>query len=311
MRRPGPLGWALSLLALMNAPETAPARQVPPLRIEEVASWVVPEAVPVRGISVLPDGTVLLWSDSDVLVLDATFERVHRIQIRGVDGIRAVGATPAGDVLLLSDPLQVVAVAADGTSTVVVGTECGGRVVSAAYRHPVWYVLADPEDAPHRRLLAIDLGAAGTGTATCRVVSHPQVSGIVGSTPHGVLLTELLHPFSVTQFTHDGAISTFVPDLPAETPTAPDPDTEHRWEGWVSQPALVIDRGTLQVLSDLRSDARLLIRYDEGGATVARRFVQVPLGLIHADTATRRITGIRRLNRTEIVRYKWTWGEGR
>ena len=66
--------------------------------------------------------------------------------------------------------------------------------------------------------------------------------------------------------------------------------------------------GVVQVLANLRSDQRLLIRYGIDGEQRATRELDAPLGLLGSLVSQRLIVGTRDLgSRTEAVLYRWRW----
>jgi hypothetical protein len=78
-------------------------------------------------------------------------------------------------------------------------------------------------------------------------------------------------------------------------------------EAWVALPALPLDKGLIQTLSDLRSDLRLLVVYDTDGSVLRHRQIDVPLGLVASAPARQELLAVRRVNEVEAVLYRWCW----
>ncbi len=77
---------------------------------------------------------------------------------------------------------------------------------------------------------------------------------------------------------------------------------------WVSTGVFTLDYGFfLQVLSDLESDRRHLVIYDDEGLFITRAEIDVPFGVLDTDPDERRLLAVRRTDSVELVTYKWEW----
>ena len=78
---------------------------------------------------------------------------------------------------------------------------------------------------------------------------------------------------------------------------------------WRALPIVELDRGYLQTVADLRSDRRVIVRFDEVGTVVRIRTFDLPIGFVTSVPAERLIIGARRIGGVEIVGYVWRWNE--
>lgn len=119
-----------------------------------------------------------------------------------------------------------------------------------------------------------------------------------------VIVTRVLPPFESSRLTPEGDRALIA---------QPEMSTMEKvqsgyFRGWVSLPLIPLDKGYIQVLANLRSDQRLLIRYGIDGEQRATRELDAPVGLLGSLVSQRLIVGIRDLgSRTEAVMYRWQW----
>lgn len=81
---------------------------------------------------------------------------------------------------------------------------------------------------------------------------------------------------------------------------------------WRALALVPLDRGeALQTFADLRSDRRVMARYDSTGTVVAERELDAPFATLHSIPERRLLVGTRVLGRAvELVYYRWRWVEG-
>lgn len=77
---------------------------------------------------------------------------------------------------------------------------------------------------------------------------------------------------------------------------------------WVALPTLALKSGFLQMLSDIRSDRRLLLLYDSEGRITATRELSLPLGLTASNPAKHLLFGVRTMAGDEFIAYRWRRG---
>jgi hypothetical protein len=75
----------------------------------------------------------------------------------------------------------------------------------------------------------------------------------------------------------------------------------------VSSPVFPLGAGSLQVLTDLRADRRLLILYGEDGRELRQRRLDAPFGVLASSEQPPLLLGTRRANGTQVVVYRWRW----
>lgn len=76
---------------------------------------------------------------------------------------------------------------------------------------------------------------------------------------------------------------------------------------WVTTAVVPTDRGWLQVISDLRTDTRVLITFDDAGTLVRTRILNAPFGLLTSRPDDRTLLAARDLGNQELVLYRWRW----
>lgn len=76
---------------------------------------------------------------------------------------------------------------------------------------------------------------------------------------------------------------------------------------WYSMPVQHIEGGFLQTFTDLNSDRRVFVVYDEQGTPRRASTIAAPVAIVGEQTNPDYLIGIRRTGRTELVGYTWTW----
>lgn len=76
---------------------------------------------------------------------------------------------------------------------------------------------------------------------------------------------------------------------------------------WISLPTVKLDRGFIQTLADLHSDARVLLLYNDDGQIVRQTRLDVPMGFIAAIPERHLLIAARSVNQMEVVGYRWSW----
>lgn len=81
---------------------------------------------------------------------------------------------------------------------------------------------------------------------------------------------------------------------------------------WRALALVPLDRGgALQTFADLRSDRRVLVRYDSTGVIVAERELDAPFATLHSIPERRLLLGSRSLGASvELVVHSWDWAQG-
>lgn len=120
--------------------------------------------------------------------------------------------------------------------------------------------------------------------------------------------TELHHPFAVGVVHSDGKVQAV-----ARPPAGFLDSLRLRrggtdFAGLASLPALPVGRGFLQTVTDVQSDRRLLVVYDEELRVLRASMLSVPIGFVLSVPERRELYGARAGRRTELLKYRWKWG---
>jgi hypothetical protein len=203
----------------------------------------------------------------------------------------------SGALAILSrDPDQLTRLDRDGATIEEVALDFGGTIVHGAFGNDSWYVLAK----------------SGEGNALFRLgedwalVGYTGLTGRLTVTSDRVLVTQVTRPYTIAALDGIAVGGVASPDLGAVDALVIREDDGRT--PLLSMPAVVLgDAGILQVLTDPTSDARVLVRYDGTGTAVQTRMLQAPLGFVGAAVNTNTVTALRKLNREEIIKYRWSW----
>lgn len=121
--------------------------------------------------------------------------------------------------------------------------------------------------------------------------------------PGEYILTAIHPPFSSYRVPRqEGRVSQFHPGRASKRNL-----DRGDFQNWMSLPTLQLGRFYVQVLADLRSDSRLLVRYDAAGVEQSVRVIEAPFGL-QLSSPDSTAVGSRDLgSHVELVRYQWRW----
>ncbi len=273
------------------------------LALEEAGSLLLPSTFGIQGWASDQRGAVALWSVAgELLAVDAS-RALARTRLPDT-------LTPAG-LALSGDTLRFLDLASGREYRVIEGRveRTGAGVVlepSVLLEQAVWsdgeWVVAVREVATGALLVR------GAGPRT-RYRTAPSPDGHtlrrLQLSPAGpaVLVTELMPPFQVVRVQPSGRADTLAPVLshPASTPIPSD-----SLPFWRAMPAVALDCAVLLTLTDLRSDHRLMARYDAAGRVVRVTPLDAPLGMVTA-LGNASLLAARRAGELELVWYAWRW----
>jgi hypothetical protein len=182
-------------------------------------------------------------------------------------------------------------------------------LVSATHGHRGWILLFQESDGD--MLLRID----GTETPVyarrelSQAPSAGAANGWVSTWGMETVVTAMLRPYTAWVYTAQGYRRlTLSPPLQFIDSVRAAIARSDR-DMWVSLPTLRLDRGYLQTIGNAGSDHRILVLYDELGRVSRRKVLAVPMGFAASIPETKTLIAARRINRVEIVAYRWRWGD--
>lgn len=301
----GPSGVAAFLLAtLVTALLPIPgdlAAQLPELKLYETGRWAVPDDFVIAGATGGPDGMMSVWSDERVLVLDSTLAVVSSIQVPATTGSYWVGVRSRGIELLSSESSEIRTLDYSGAALGTVSLDLPGPVRHATHSDGSWYVVAGLHpDSTENVILEIRPDRSIERIARTHVqgllsVGSDRVFLARTSRPHGTEIVagedagHVLRP-------KEGLIDSLTIATRGRSP-----------DNWVALPMLDVGRAFVQSFADLSSDWRVVVVYDRDGSPARSQIYRVPIGLVASDGDRETLLSVLRLNRPEIVRYRWGW----
>lgn len=284
-----------------DASDAAPA-----LELEEAFAYTLPDSLRPTGIAVRDSAEVLVWSLDRVVVVNptdsaarATVRRVRAAPLAAVinDGAtlgvmdatgewrydlrRADAPVKAGSP---GEPLQILNAVRTPRGWVVGGTDGQGR----------FHLVSRRPSGPSDVLWTISPDTLREGRLPGYLLS-PSTAG--------VLISEAESPYRTWRVDWDGSVH--VPFAPRRS--ALPPGRQGRDARWISLPVVDLRTGYLQTLSDLGSDRRVLVTYDDRGRQVRVSVLGVPLGIAGMSEDGRFLVGARDVGRPEVVLYRWRW----
>lgn len=303
-------------LTVLSVAACTPESQWPTLGLEELKTLPLPDGYVPRGIAVADDGAMLVWGlgQSSLLYFDPS-GRSRPIETGSNVDITAasfIGATTVEFLAETGRRIGQLSINGDLLGERFLGSWVdSSSVVAATSTRDGWFVLI--------RSRAGDLLVARESDSTLSGVLHrvnrrdysqhlpdsmAQLAGHIAVTPHGLILTLSWPPFESFVLDLAGSrLTTLRPQF-----TAYRIDTTHSASAIVALPALALDRGFVQTFADLRSDRRDLVLFDENGNEVRRTSVDAPIGFV-ARAPSNVLVAVRQAGVTEVVLYRWTWGQ--
>lgn len=271
---------------------------------------VTETAAPNIRVATSNDSTLITW-DPDANEGFRVWTPGERFRI-GAKSEGAVGASFSDGTLMVitGEPPAVTSYTRSARLTDRVPLASVGRVSKAVFSDGLWYLLSSrsngrmtlwglslSKERPERLFLIARLESP---EPLSEYHMHPA--------DKGVLVTSAFYPFEGAWYTPFGSRGdALAPPLPIPSSWAAPPQRGQS-NGWISLPILPLDVGHVQVLSDLRSDHRVVVTYGSGGGHRSTRSVQAPWGLVASLRKLRMLVGARDLGgRHQIVLYEWRW----
>ena len=162
----------------------------------------------------------------------------------------------------------------------------GGRTVRSEFR----LVEVAADGTTH--VVGVPLWNGPTALPTAYVAGHNS----------DLIVTGLSSPFKAILLDPAGDLKRTI--TPADCLTSQDRLTVR---DWISLPVLPVEPGYLQVLSDLKSDERMLVVYDESGNPIRTTRINVPLGLFAVSQTQHLLYGLIAVGSEELIVYDWRW----
>lgn len=302
-------GWRISAITILCAlSQAGPLRSqscgAGRLDLAETGALPLPATFGIQGWAADQDGAVALWSVAgELLAINA---RRTLARTRLPDTLTPAGLALSGDTLRfldLASGREFRVLAGDVELTGLFATlDPGVLLEQAVWAGQQWVVAV-------REVTTGALIVYGTGSRTrYRTAGSPEPGALrrLQLSPAGgsVLVTELMAPFRVVRFDpSSGKADTLALPLGSLGSGTVAPDSLRHWR---ALPAVALDCAVLLTLSDLRSDRRLLLRYDAGGRVVRVTPLEAPLGMV-AALGGASLLAARRVGELELVWYSWRW----
>ena len=270
------------------------------LVLREESRATLPEPFNISGISMGAGGDLLALSRSPNIVLRLTTQLATASILILPDSIVPLAAWSEGDrvEIVTASPPELHQLDPDGALLDSTPLELEGTLVAAARGDEGWHVLSDSTSGGGLRLHRIG-DPMPTGVDAYGHLTLGQ---------HGaVWLARTIYPYEARQFRRDRSRGltlhpTFAP-LDSMRAAAGQQD----FASWMALPLVVLQGGYLQTIADIMYDRRLMIVYNEAGHVVATQVITAPLGLVVGDPRRKRVYGVRRTDRAEIVEYSYRW----
>jgi hypothetical protein len=261
------------------------SKSAPMLLVAVHGKWTTLEYPSVFG----PLAARFLSDDSHIEVLDPGAARLVQMDIMGaVSGETFLGS--------FADSLFLVSATPIGSSWGIAGRDRAGDI-------RIYY--KEPKKAAVLRgvVRRADYAAFLPDTsATLNVYLTPSKAG------DGMLVTLQWFPFRTLLLSSRAERLSFAPGVLSVLPAGPMTTSGSTTQiALASLPTVALDHGFLQVVTDLKSDSRVLIRYDVAGRVRNQLHLDVPIGILQSIPDERHLLAVRRRPGFELVEYEWHW----
>ena len=278
------------------------------LILDEFESLQLPAGVIPRGGAIARDGTVLLWSDTQLWTVDPILGRLDPICVNQHLAPRQATFVRNAYGVALFDSLSsnVVEVTNKRHCDIrIIGNAEGAEVVvpwKSRWReiryHPrgqldiresvnpgaEWSQLRFPPRFPARFGVPTD---------------YSWSTDVDGQ----VLLAEAEFPFRTFRTNDDKGVELLIDPLQR----AAAGERARLIDGWKSLRVMALDAGYLQVLADPRSDQRRFVLADSKGRVIRVTPLDVAIGMLDVNRERRLIVALRNIGVRELVYYRWPW----
>jgi hypothetical protein len=268
-----------------------------PLVLHEQSALAFPDGFRPEGlIFAEQDSTWLAWSSVENRLVLARGDGVHVVGVPSQ--IRMVAAVVRGGryiEIVDSASSSVVQLSPDGTVISALHSSAPGPLISADPAEDGWYLATRSADAVHIYFLSSISGVAVERARLTLIAPPVHLRSVAG----GVWVGELMSPFRSVLVDSEGGVvrQSVAPDVETIMEVAGGPPSYVR-----ALPLVNVGAALLQSFANLRTDARVIVRYDPLGCIVQTVPIGMPLGLARSLSDSV-VVAIRGNVRSEVVVY--------
>jgi hypothetical protein len=275
--------------------------------LREVSATQLPERS-VRGANVNANRDIVVWSSESANVWVKTGADSTSVFLTGaVDVVSAAldsGGGAIEAVVALAGQSYFVRQSLPAVPAVARRTPLPMRVESATVLAHEWCIVGRRTQATEIRLSCFDRSNGEQKFTRTLTVGDTSARVRVTSAPGLLVITRANAPFDVWSVPRRGVpIIHFRPSAIMGSPLAGAPSRPR----WFAIATIAIDSGFIQTVSDVRSDARVMILYDRHGREIRQTVLGTPMAFIALDVAAHELIAVRQSDVREIVRYAWSW----
>jgi hypothetical protein len=279
------------------------------LHLSEIRHAVIPATFTVIGGIGSADNRFLVWSANKSYLMVSTSTGWVDLPVHGSNGI--IGASFVGSdtviEILSSNPPEIVRISSGGTQLDRhrLGIWADSLTLeTAAMLDSGWFIGGLTQDRSYR-IAWVDRAGSEQVLSKLPFTAGRQASfRMVGRKDH-VIISSRLAPYDLTVLYPNG-VSTTVSrksDLLSKGLSALNDSTAF----WVALTPVSLNDGFLQTFADLRSDRRILVRYDSEFRLAAHVVADVPLAFMTSIPNKRLLLVARNTGDLELVTYEWSW----
>jgi hypothetical protein len=275
------------------------------LELREITSRPLSSELAIVGGVLTKNGSVILLTDDGVWLLRDWKAQPTRI-------CQEMRLQPRH---ITRGPLEVQAQVFDSASQSVVQIDSSGHCVRQLHRflrgnnsiparlNTRWLeITLEPHSDPEVRIITAN------GTSVHRLERDSQIRfgdaqqySVRADGVNSIILTESSYPYRV--FRADKRQIKLVFDPSSQLSVSERASAS----AWNSLPAVRLDQAYLQILADRTSDRRYLLTFDLDGRLLRKTLVDVAIGVLDADAASKTLLALRNTGSPELVFYRWRW----
>ena len=306
--------WVGALAAMAALPLAAQnGGGTPRLNLAREAELRLPDSLVVAGAMLSESGRLMTWSGTGPALTVVSPEGLQTLGERFL--VRPVAAALLdGDSVVsaldLSDTVRVVRLSRSGRLLGEAPVALPFTPESAVRAGGGW-VVAGRDSADDLWIAAVtDAGqvSGARGLPLKRPADRSLYTTGLAACGATLYVATRIAPLRLLRVDPDGSVrdlltAGILAELPGDSLSA------GRDTYWGAAPPTCLDAGVAITLVDQRSDTRVLLRFDERGALARAAPLTLPLAFIASAPVSRRMVALRRLNSTEVVWYRWRWGD--